>query len=73
MDTAIFVLTADPPVSAAEQELLRLVAQASVCTFVVLNKADLLDPAGLPEATPHATAVVAQDGGSPVARSVPGR
>ncbi|MCW2870354.1 MAG: hypothetical protein JWL99_1674, partial [Streptomyces oryziradicis] len=46
---------------------------ASVRTFVVLNKADLLDPADLPEATPHATAMVAQDGGSPVARSVPGR
>ncbi|TJZ93666.1 dynamin family protein [Actinacidiphila oryziradicis] len=43
MDTAIFVLTADPPVSAAEQELLRLVAQASVQH---LRRAEQGQPAG---------------------------
>lgn len=60
MDAAVFVLTADPPVSAAEQELLRLVGQASVHTFVVLNKADQLDDAGLREATAFTRDVVAE-------------
>ena len=50
MDAAVFVLTADPPVSASEQDLLREVAELSVRTFVVLNKADYLDEAGLAEA-----------------------
>ena len=50
MDAAVFVLTADPPVSAGEQDLLRRVAELSVRTFVVLNKADYLDEAGLAEA-----------------------
>ncbi len=50
MDAAVFVLTADPPVSAGEQDLLRRVAGLSVTTFVVLNKADYLDEAGLAEA-----------------------
>ena len=50
MDAAVFVLTGDPPVSAGEQDLLRRVAGLSVTTFVVLNKADYLDEAGLAEA-----------------------
>ncbi len=50
MDAAIFVLTADPPVSASEHELLGRVRELSVTTFVVLNKADYLDAAGLAEA-----------------------
>jgi small GTP-binding protein len=50
MDTAIFVLTADPPVSASERELLGRVARLSVTTFVVLNKADYLTAAELAEA-----------------------
>jgi small GTP-binding protein len=50
MDAAIFVLTADPPVSASEHELLERVRELSVTTFVVLNKADYLDAAGLAEA-----------------------
>ena len=50
MDAAVFVLTGDPPVSAGEQDLLRRVAGLSVTTFVVLNKADYLDAAGLAEA-----------------------
>ena len=51
MDAAIFVLTADPPVSAAERELLGRVHALSVTTFVVLNKADYADAAALAEAT----------------------
>ena len=38
----VFVLTADPPVPASERDLLRRVAELSVTTFVVLNKADHL-------------------------------
>ncbi len=50
MDAAVFVLTADPPVSAGERDLLRRVAELSVRTFVVLNKADHMDEGGLAEA-----------------------
>ena len=48
MDAAVFVLTADPPVSATERELMSRVAGLSVSMFVVLNKADYLaaGPAG---------------------------
>lgn len=42
MDAAVFVLTADPPVSASERELMARVAGLSVSMFVVLNKADYL-------------------------------
>jgi Dynamin family len=42
MDAAVFVLTADPPVSATERELMTRVAGLSVTMFVVLNKADYL-------------------------------
>jgi small GTP-binding protein len=42
MDAAVFVLTADPPVSASERELMARVAELSVTMFVVLNKADYL-------------------------------
>ena len=42
MDAAVFVLTADPPVSASERELMVRVAELSVTMFVVLNKADYL-------------------------------
>ena len=50
MDAAIFVITADPPVSASERDLLARVAGLSVTTFAVLNKADRLDDAELAEA-----------------------
>jgi GTP-binding protein EngB required for normal cell division len=60
MDAAIFVLTADPPVSASERDLLRRVAELSVALFVVLNKADYLDAASLAEAAEFTGAVVAE-------------
>jgi predicted GTPase len=50
MDVAVFVLTADPPVSAAERDLYAKVTGLSAATFTVLNKADQLDEAGLLEA-----------------------
>jgi Dynamin family len=51
MDAAVFVLAADPPVSAAERELHDKVRRLSVAAFTLLNKADYLDEAGLAEAT----------------------
>lgn len=49
MDLAVFVLTADPPISASEAALLEEVNERAVATFVVLNKADRLAPAELVE------------------------
>ena len=62
MDTAVFVLTADPPVSASERDLLGRVAGLSVTTFAVLNKADHLDEAGLAEASEFTRQVLAEAG-----------
>jgi small GTP-binding protein len=66
MDAAIFVLTADPPVSAAERELLGRVHALSVTTFVVLNKADHADVAGLAEAIEFTERVAGGVTGEPV-------
>jgi small GTP-binding protein len=66
MDAAIFVLTADPPVSAAERDLLERVRELSVTTFVVLNKADYADAAGLAEAVEFTERVAGQAVGGPV-------
>jgi GTP-binding protein EngB required for normal cell division len=65
MDAAVFVLTADPPVSASERDLLSRVASLSVSRFVVLNKADYLDDPGLAEALDFTGRVVAQATGEP--------
>lgn len=50
MDIAVFVLSADPPVSAAEQALLTQVRAHATRIFVVLNKIDQLDAADRIEA-----------------------
>jgi GTP-binding protein EngB required for normal cell division len=50
MDAAVFVLTADPPVSASERDLMSRVARLSVRMFVVLNKADYLSAEAGPPA-----------------------
>ncbi len=63
MDAAVFVLAADPPVSAAERDLYATVAGLSVTTFTVLNKADHLDPAGLAEAAEFTRRVLAEAAG----------
>jgi GTP-binding protein EngB required for normal cell division len=60
MDAAVFVLTADPPVSAAERDLYATITGLSVATFTVLNKADHLDAAGLTEAAEFTRQVLAQ-------------
>jgi GTP-binding protein EngB required for normal cell division len=62
MDAAVFVLTADPPVSASERDLLGRVAGLSVATFAVLNKADHLDKAGLAEAAEFTRRVLGEAG-----------
>ena len=62
MDAAVFVLTADPPVSATERDLLGQVARLSVTTFVVLNKADHLDEPGLAEALEFTQRVLTEAG-----------
>jgi hypothetical protein len=62
MDAAVFVLTADPPVSASERDLLRKVAGLSVTTFAVLNKADHLDEPGLAEAVEFTRRVLGEAG-----------
>jgi hypothetical protein len=62
MDAAVFVLSADPPVSASERDLLGRVAGLSVMTFAVLNKADHLDEAGLAEAVEFTRRVLAEAG-----------
>jgi hypothetical protein len=70
MDAAVFVLTADPPVSAAERDLYARVTGLSAATFTVLNKADYLDEAGLAEAAEFTRRVLAEAAGRPGA---PGR
>ena len=62
MDAAVFVLTADPPVSASERGLLRQVAGMSVRMFAVLNKADHLDGPGLAEALEFTQRVLGEAG-----------
>jgi len=62
MDAAVFVLTADPPVSATERDLLGRVAGLSVTTFTVLNKADHLDEHGLAEAVEFTRRVLGEAG-----------
>jgi GTP-binding protein EngB required for normal cell division len=62
MDAAVFVLSADPPVSASERDLLDTVAGLSVTTFAVLNKADHLDGPGLAEAAEFTRQVLRESG-----------
>jgi Dynamin family len=66
MDAAVFVLTADPPVSASERELMARVAARSVRMFVVLNKADYLAPGELAEALEFTGQVAGEAAGRPV-------
>lgn len=49
MDAAVFVLTADLPISASERAFLRSVRGRAVRLFCVLNKVDRLDAAELQE------------------------
>lgn len=71
LDAAIFVLTADPPISAAERDLLAEISARAVHTMVFLNKADRLDPDELAEAVEF-TAAVCQDATGRPMTIVPG-
>jgi GTP-binding protein EngB required for normal cell division len=62
MDAAVFVLTADPPVSASERDLLARVAGLSVTTFAVLNKVDHLDEPDVAEALEFTRGVLSESG-----------
>jgi len=76
MDAAVFVLTADSPVSAAERDLYAKITGLAVATFTVLNKADHLDAAGLTEAAEFTRQVLAQaarSSGTPGAPDIRGR
>ena len=64
MDAAVFVLTADPPLSASERDLLVRVTEASVRTFLVLNKADRLNAAELQDVTEFVTEATSEVLGS---------
>lgn len=50
LDAAIVVVSADPPISATERDLLVRVDELAVHTFVLMNKSDQLDPSDLSEA-----------------------
>jgi translation elongation factor EF-Tu-like GTPase len=62
MDAAVFVLAADPPVSASGRDLLGKVGELSVMTFAALNKADHLDAAELAEAVGFTGRVLTESG-----------
>lgn len=67
LDAAIFVVTADPPISAAERDLLKRVAELSVHTVVALNKVDQLDASELREAQQFTTEVCSAAAGHDIA------
>jgi len=48
-DAALFLLSADPPMTQTEMEFLRLVKERVPKIFFILNKVDLLTPDGLDE------------------------
>jgi len=48
-DAALFLLSADPPMTQTEMEFLRLVKERVPKIFFILNKVDLLTPEGLDE------------------------
>ena len=66
MDAAVFVLTADPPVSSSERQLIAMVAELSVAMFVVLNKADRLSDSELAEVLDFTAGIAANAAGRPV-------
>ncbi len=61
MDAAIFVLSADPPISASERALLRRLRSQAVRVFCVLNKTDRLTGAELAEAAAFTRTVLAAE------------
>jgi GTP-binding protein EngB required for normal cell division len=66
MDAAVFVVSADPPISATERAWLRQVRDRAVRVLCVLNKADYLSPDGLAEAVTFTRDVVRDELGADV-------
>ncbi|MGH3493812.1 MAG: GTP-binding protein, partial [Sciscionella sp.] len=66
MDVAVLVLTADPPISAAEGQLLRVAVSHSAATVLVLNKTDVVDPADLPRVCDYTMQVAADVSGASI-------
>jgi ribosome biogenesis GTPase A len=64
MDAAVFVVSADPPISASERAWLREVRARAVHVLCVLNKADYLAPDQLAEAVRFTRTVLATELGS---------
>lgn len=61
MDAAIFVLSADPPISVSERAFLGQVRTHAVALFCVLNKVDHLDPGELEESREFTRSVLAAE------------
>ena len=66
MDAAVLLLSADPPISDSERELLAAARDRSVSLFVVLNKVDRLDPSERAESLRFTTDVTTRALGAPV-------
>jgi GTP-binding protein EngB required for normal cell division len=66
MDAAVLVLSADPPASQAELDLLAGIEPTSVATFVLLNKADRLDRHEFAQALEFTASVTSNRLGRPV-------
>jgi small GTP-binding protein len=58
VDAAIFVITVDPPLSAAEQEFIKDIREYVHKLFFVLNKIDYVEPADRQEALEFTTQVL---------------
>lgn len=67
MDAAVFVLTADPPISASEREFLHQVRAGAVALFCILNKIDYLTAEELAQAQAFTERVLAAELGHPTA------
>jgi GTP-binding protein EngB required for normal cell division len=62
LDAVVVVLTADPPITASDRDLLAELAGRAVRTFIVINKADRFDEAELAEAVAFTGTVLAAAG-----------
>ncbi len=67
MDAAVFVLSADPPISGSERDFLAAVRDRSVALFCVLNKVDNLTTSERGEVLDFTAEVLAQAVGRPLA------
>jgi len=64
-DAALFLLSADPPMTQTEMEFLRLVKERVPKIFFILNKIDLLTPEGLGEVDRFIVNILTGDLGFP--------